>query len=82
MREGAGRLFGSSVQMAYRRVTQISGREREVAVIKGRDECSAELKLCTKDSLSEIPRNPVCSNYFCTEDLIEITSKPMLRRQY
>ena len=82
MREGAGHLFGSSVQMAYRRVTQISGREREAAVIKGRDERSAELKLRTKDSLSEIPRNPVCSNYFRTEDLIEITSKPMLRRQY
>lgn len=82
MSKCVGHLFDSSVQMAYRRVTQISGREREVAVIKGRDECTAELKLPTEDSLSEIPRNPVCSNYFCTEDLIEITFKPMLRRQY
>lgn len=53
-------------------------RERK-AVIERRDECTAELKLPTEDSLSEIPRNTV---YFCTEDLIEITSKPMLRKQY
>lgn len=82
MKEGAGHHFGSSVQMAYRTVTQISGREREAAVISRRDECTAELKLPTKDSLSEIPRNPVCSNYFHTEDLIGLNSKPMLRRQY
>lgn len=59
---------------------QISKGRTEVAVIKGRDECTAELKLPTKDSLSEIPRNPVCSNSFCTKYLIEITSKPVLRR--
>jgi len=61
-------------------VTWILGRRgREAVVIKGRDECTAELKLPAKESLSKIPRNTV---YFCTEDLIEITSKPMLRRQY
>lgn len=54
-------------------------RDKEAVVIKGREECTAELKLPTEDSLSEIPRNTV---YFHTEDLIEITSKPMLRRQY
>lgn len=34
----------------------ISKERTEVAVIKGRDECTAELKLPTKDSLSEIPK--------------------------
>lgn len=79
MKECVGHLFDSSVQMAYGKVTQVSGREKQVAVIKGRDECTAELEWSTKDNLSEIPRNPVCNNYSCTEDLIEITSEPMLR---
>lgn len=61
-------------------MTWILGRKgREAVAIKGRDECTAELKQPTKESLSEIPRNTV---YFRTEDLTEATSKPMLRRQY
>lgn len=35
-REGVDHLFGTSIHMAYRKVTQTLGREEEVAVIKGR----------------------------------------------